>query len=128
MIELLNFKIILVGAALLTLVLFENIFPKEVIKLKIKIKRTLKNVFLWLLNIEPPTLRHSPPQTRTKHINCPSYFHACQAKGKKASISNLKIGLRSKCMKTNKDESVARKSCEKMSNNEYDNFLPSQSR
>ena len=34
MTELLNFKIILVGAALLILVLFENIFPKEIIKLK----------------------------------------------------------------------------------------------
>ena len=45
MTEFLNFKIILVVAALLIFVLFENIFPKEIIKLKIKIKRTIKNIF-----------------------------------------------------------------------------------
>ena len=40
MIELLNFKIILVCTALLILVLFENIFPEEIIKFK---KKNQKN-------------------------------------------------------------------------------------
>ena len=35
MTELLNFKIILVGAALLIFVLFENIFPKEIKRIKV---------------------------------------------------------------------------------------------
>ena len=74
MIELLNFKIILVGAALLILVLFENIFPKEIIKLKIKIKRTLKNVFLWLLNIGLTPILILPITIAATSLNLHNFF------------------------------------------------------
>ena len=74
MIEMLNFKIILVCIALLILVIFENIFPREIIKFKTKIKRTLKNIFLWLLNIGLTPILILPITIAATSLNLHNYF------------------------------------------------------
>ena len=74
MIELFNFKIILVCVALLILVLLENIFPQEIIKLKKKIKRTFKNIFFWLLNIGLTPILILPITIAATSLNLHNYF------------------------------------------------------
>ena len=74
MTEFLNFKIILVGTALLIFVLFENIFPKEIIKFKIKIKRTIKNIFFWLLNIGLTPIFILPITIAATSLNLHNFF------------------------------------------------------
>ena len=74
MTEFLNFKIILVGTALLIFVLFENIFPKEIIKFKIKIKRTIKNIFFWLLNIGLTPILILPITITATSLNLHNFF------------------------------------------------------
>ena len=44
-------KALIVGIGLVTFFLLENLFPKEQLKFKNKIKRTSKNIFFWLINI-----------------------------------------------------------------------------
>ena len=74
MIEMLNYKIILVCIVLLILVIFENIFPKEIVKFKTKIKRTLKNIFLWLLNIGLTPILILPLTIAATSLNLHNYF------------------------------------------------------
>jgi len=44
-------KALIVGIGLVTFFLLENLFPKEQLKFKNKIKRISKNIFFWLINI-----------------------------------------------------------------------------
>tara|TARA_B100000609_G_C17165535_1_gene408642 strand:- start:135 stop:890 length:756 start_codon:yes stop_codon:yes gene_type:complete len=74
MIELLNFKIILVCVAFFIIILFENILPKEIIKFKKKIKRTLKNLFLWSLNIGLTPILILPVTIAATSLNVHNYF------------------------------------------------------
>tara|TARA_B100000963_G_scaffold121394_1_gene105885 strand:+ start:1726 stop:2481 length:756 start_codon:yes stop_codon:yes gene_type:complete len=74
MIELLNFKIVFVCTALLILVFFEKILPKEIINFKTKIKRIIKNLFFWLLNIGLTPILILPITITATSLNLHNYF------------------------------------------------------